>query len=110
MEPMEFTEARNLRRRLNKRGSIFLSRYDDRGLRATSPKMACLLGALVTLLHLQAAYAVGSLTVETTSGPVTGFINGTTPHVAQFLGIPYAEPPVGSRRWLPSIIKSREDS
>jgi len=72
--------------------------------------MVSLLGVLVALLHLRTAYAVGGLTIETTSGPVTGFINGTTPHVTQFLGIPYAEPPVGPRRWLPSVIKSREKS
>ncbi|KAF2792057.1 para-nitrobenzyl esterase [Melanomma pulvis-pyrius CBS 109.77] len=71
--------------------------------------MVIVLGLLLAILQLQPAYAVSSLTIETTSGPVTGLINGTTPNVAQFLGIPYAEPPVRERRWLPSILKSRED-
>ena len=36
--------------------------------------------------------------VETKEGPVQGFIsNGVT----EFLGIPYAEPPVGNLRWQP---------
>jgi acetylcholinesterase len=65
---------------------------------------------LIGLLQARAVCAVSSLTIETTVGPVTGLINGTTPHVAQFLGIPFAEPPVGERRWLPAIAKSREES
>lgn len=39
-----------------------------------------------------------SSVVETKEGPVQGFIsNGVT----KFLGIPYAEPPMGELRWLP---------
>jgi para-nitrobenzyl esterase len=36
--------------------------------------------------------------VSTATGKVQGFINNT---VAEFLGIPYAAPPVGSLRWQP---------
>ena len=36
--------------------------------------------------------------IVTTSGPLKGIVNG---NVAEFLGIPYAAPPVGPRRWLP---------
>ncbi|KAF9869635.1 carboxylesterase [Colletotrichum karsti] len=43
----------------------------------------------------------GSLTVDTTAGSVTGFINETAPDVRQWLGVPYAEPPVGALRFLP---------
>ncbi|KAF6792639.1 chlorogenic acid esterase precursor [Colletotrichum sojae] len=43
----------------------------------------------------------GSLTVKTTAGSVTGFINDRTPHVRQWLGVPHAEPPVGALRFLP---------
>ncbi|KAH7035827.1 Alpha/Beta hydrolase protein [Microdochium trichocladiopsis] len=41
------------------------------------------------------------LTIKTKAGLVTGFINATAPDVRQWLGIPYAEPPVGSLRFLP---------
>lgn len=54
-------------------------------------------GGLAALTAAQAP----QLTVETTTGTVTGLINGTTPSVRQFLSIPFAQPPVGSLRWLP---------
>lgn len=41
------------------------------------------------------------LTVSSTSGELTGFINSIAPAVRQFLGIPYAEPPLGSLRFQP---------
>ncbi|KAF4554462.1 Carboxylesterase-like protein 1 [Elsinoe fawcettii] len=41
------------------------------------------------------------LQVKTSSGLVRGTVNATTPNVRQFLGIPYAEPPVGPLRWQP---------
>lgn len=41
------------------------------------------------------------LTVKTTSGTIHGFINDTAPAVRQFLGIPYAEPPLGPLRFAP---------
>jgi acetylcholinesterase len=56
----------------------------------------------------QVVHAIDCLIADTTSGPVQGFINDTTPKVAQFLGIPFAEPPVGARRWLPAVRKSKE--
>ncbi len=44
------------------------------------------------------AVSAGKPLVHTKEGPVQGFIvNG----VAEFLGIPYAEPPVGNLRWRP---------
>ena len=36
--------------------------------------------------------------IVTTSGPLKGIVNG---NVAEFLGIPYAAPPVGPLRWTP---------
>src|SRR5215468_10045042 len=46
----------------------------------------------------QTAEKKPSPVVETKEGPVQGFIsNGVT----KFLGIPYAEPPVGNLRWQP---------
>ena len=46
-----------------------------------------------------------SLVAETTSARVQGFINGTTPNVRQWLGVPYAEPPVGDLRFEPPVRK-----
>ncbi|KAK9414310.1 putative Alpha/Beta hydrolase protein [Seiridium unicorne] len=41
------------------------------------------------------------LKVKTTSGEVSGFINSTAPAVRQFLGVPYAEPPLECLRFQP---------
>lgn len=44
------------------------------------------------------------LTVQTSSGTVTGFVDKRhAANVRQFLGIPYAQPPIGDRRWRPPI-------
>ncbi|KAG4424053.1 hypothetical protein IFR04_002749 [Cadophora malorum] len=64
------------------------------------------LRTLFTALSLQTCLAISSLKVDTTVGTVYGLINGTHPGVAQFLGIPFAEPPVGERRWTPSVAKA----
>jgi acetylcholinesterase len=50
--------------------------------------------------------ATNPLRVDTLGGPIFGLINSTTPSVAQFLGIPFAEPPLGQLRWAPPIVKS----
>lgn len=71
--------------------------------------MVLVVSLLLGLLQSQAVLAVSTLTIKTSSGSVIGIVNGTTPNVAQFLGIPYAEPPVGSRRWLPAIAKKKQD-
>ena len=42
----------------------------------------------------------GGPTVQTDKGPVEGFV---THGVAEFLGIPYAAPPVGNLRWRPPV-------
>ncbi|GAB7358626.1 hypothetical protein MBLNU230_g3856t1 [Neophaeotheca triangularis] len=41
------------------------------------------------------------LIVETESGIYRGIINGSTPDVRQFHGVPFAAPPTGENRWLP---------
>ncbi|KAI1842347.1 hypothetical protein JX266_011515 [Neoarthrinium moseri] len=45
-----------------------------------------------------ANWVVGQ-TVNTTSGPVTGHPASNTTEVSEYLGIPYAKPPVGDLRW-----------
>ncbi|KAK9854239.1 hypothetical protein MYU51_004095 [Penicillium brevicompactum] len=49
------------------------------------------------------------LQVVTSSGVINGIYNNTESTVRGFIGIPYAEPPVGSLRWAPPIPKSSED-
>jgi len=41
------------------------------------------------------------LTVKTTSGIYTGFVDAAVPDVKQWLGIRYGKAPVGSKRFLP---------
>ena len=42
-----------------------------------------------------------SLTVKTTSGTYTGFVNSAGPDVNQWIGIPYGRPPLGDLRFMP---------
>ena len=44
------------------------------------------------------AQGASSTPVHTGSGPVTGFVSG---NMREYLGIPYAAPPVGALRWKP---------
>ncbi|KAJ5634923.1 para-nitrobenzyl esterase [Penicillium herquei] len=53
------------------------------------------------------SHAVDIPQVETTVGLLHGVINSSTPHVAQYLGIPFAEPPLGDLRFKPPQRKSR---
>lgn len=71
--------------------------------------MAFALAALLSIFQFQTVVAVRSLNIDTTSGTVQGFIDDTTPNVAQFLGIPFAEQPIGTRRWLPPAPKLKEN-
>jgi para-nitrobenzyl esterase len=68
----------------------------------TSLGLAVALGTLCAAwpasAQVQPAQKVLSAVVETKEGPVQGFVaNGVT----KFLGVPYAEPPVGDLRWRP---------
>jgi carboxylesterase type B len=50
------------------------------------------------LLHPDAAR--NGLIVKANAGTYRGLINGSAPHVREFLGIPYAQPPTGDLRWI----------
>ncbi|GAB1316308.1 hypothetical protein MFIFM68171_06518 [Madurella fahalii] len=47
--------------------------------------------------------AADKLTVKTITGVYTGLIDPQFPNVRQFRSIPYAEPPLGIRRWQPPV-------
>lgn len=51
--------------------------------------------------------ATFSLSISTPIGIINGFINSTAPNVAQFLGILFAKPPIGTPGWLPAIPKTK---
>lgn len=46
---------------------------------------------------------VGGLSVRTLTGVYTGVVNPEYDNVREFRAIPYAQPPVGERRWLPPV-------
>lgn len=59
---------------------------------------------MIPILGLIAALSVAQaleLTIETSTGTITGLVNGTTPNVRQFVSVPFAQPPVDGLRWLP---------
>lgn len=67
---------------------------------------------LARILGFLACFAVGlgrdppsdsqdGLTVKTITGVYTGLVDPEFPDVRQFRSIPFAEPPLGGRRWLP---------
>lgn len=70
-----------------------------------SAAVLAILGPASALVTRETPGDVAGLTVRTTSGEAHGFINATAPNVRQFLGIPYAEPPTGKRRFLPPVPK-----
>jgi len=69
--------------------------------------MKFLASAMLPFLLAAPAAAVAvqqdALTVKTTSGTYTGLVNATTPNVNQWLGIPYAQPPLGRLRFMPPL-------
>ncbi|CAG7989479.1 unnamed protein product [Penicillium salamii] len=50
-------------------------------------------------------YPPPELQIVTSSGIISGKYNNTAETVRGFIGIPYAEPPVGSLRWTPPLPK-----
>jgi hypothetical protein len=47
-------------------------------------------------------FKIGQI-VKTTSGDITGQPSSWKPGVSEFLGIPFAEPPVGKLRWAAPV-------
>lgn len=67
--------------------------------------LALLLGSLACFAVSLASGTPGDspdgLTVKTITGVYTGLVDPEFPDVRQFRSIPFAEPPLGKRRWLP---------
>lgn len=65
-------------------------------------KLGLCAASLLAMAHAAAAATIGAPTpvIQTTVGPIQGFVqNGLN----NFLGIPYAQPPVGPLRWKPPV-------
>lgn len=54
--------------------------------------------AAASPLNQRSTFAVGQ-TLKTTSGAVTGHAAKNRTEVSEYLGIPFAKPPVGDLRW-----------
>ncbi|KAK4565655.1 hypothetical protein LTR86_003503 [Recurvomyces mirabilis] len=66
-----------------------------------SPQWSIFLAIAQALARPPSYPGSDGLTIQTTAGPVTGFVNDTAPQVRQWLGVPYAQPPVGDLRFAP---------
>lgn len=64
-------------------------------------KPAALIAAAILRYTAEARSCDDDLTVRTYGGVVHGTVDNTTPAVRQFLGIPYAQPPVNELRFAP---------
>jgi carboxylesterase type B len=58
----------------------------------------------------QTSTTAAGLLVKTSSGLVQGFTNSTAPDVRQFLGVPFANPPLGDLRFAAPQAKTAETS
>ncbi|HZD01949.1 MAG TPA: carboxylesterase family protein, partial [Actinomycetes bacterium] len=60
--------------------------------------LGMLAGTAVSVSANSAIACTAGTTVQTTNGPVCGIVDNG---VSQWLGIPFAAPPVGDLRWAP---------
>lgn len=59
---------------------------------------------IVTLLGASTGYGLSvGQTIQTSSGPVNGHAATVNTNVSAYLGIPYADPPVGNLRFMPPV-------
>jgi cholinesterase len=63
------------------------------------PVLAALIKAAPNAQAPAAAFKVGK-TVVTSSGPIEGHAASWQPEVSEYLGVPFAVPPVGPLRWM----------
>ena len=87
--------------------SNFSLRLRSAGMRVQRQRVwrtaGCVLGLIVVASALVApgyVRAAGVPEIETVEGPIQGFAKGG---VNEFLGVPYAQPPVGDMRWRPPV-------
>ena len=65
---------------------------------------------LADVANVGSAQTIGvDIGIRTTVGTVYGLVNSTTPDVTQFLGVPYANPPIGTLRWTTPTAKTPVD-
>jgi hypothetical protein len=69
-------------------------------LKALKKAMGLILQCLAALSIISLAGCQGAAGIQTTSGKIVGMKSAKVATVSQFLGIPFAQPPTGSRRWL----------
>lgn len=65
--------------------------------------MAASISAFALVRSIDITSSVYPPRVNISSGILEGVVKSTAPSVHQFLGVPYALPPTGSRRWLPPM-------
>ena len=66
--------------------------------------------SILAALAASAVLAIDMHTAKTTHGLITGHSAPNVSDVVEFLGIPYAEPPVGALRFKPPQPHSRKHS